>query len=129
VFNGIELSGQLLLSGVSNSTGRRLDQGLEPRGIDQADAPLRELLGQPAGEDDVGFGARPGGLAEAATEFIGADQPAGGHLAAQLYAATLAAIAMDTDAERQYLRRLARGLGLEASVVRRVRQCLDVGHA
>jgi hypothetical protein len=45
------------------------------------------------------------------------------------YAASLFAIKMDTDAERQYLLRLAHGLGLQASVVRRVHQCLDVGHA
>jgi uncharacterized membrane protein YebE (DUF533 family) len=51
------------------------------------------------------------------------------HLAVELYAASLLAIEMDTDAERQYLRRLAHGLGLEASVVRRVHQCLDVEHA
>jgi uncharacterized membrane protein YebE (DUF533 family) len=51
------------------------------------------------------------------------------HLAVQLYAASLLAIEMDNDAERQYLRRLAPGLGLEASVVRRVHQCFDVGHA
>ncbi len=50
-------------------------------------------------------------------------------LAVQLYAASLLAIEVDTDAERQYLRRLAHGLGLEASVVRRVHQCFGVGHA
>jgi hypothetical protein len=36
---------------------------------------------------------------------------------------------MDTNAGRQYLRRLAQGLGLEASMVRRVHQCFDVGYA
>ena len=46
-------------------------------------------------------------------------------LAVQLYAASPLAIGMDTDAERQYLRRLARA-GLEASVVR-VHQCLGEG--
>jgi uncharacterized membrane protein YebE (DUF533 family) len=48
-------------------------------------------------------------------------------LGVQLYAASLLAIEVDTEAERQYLRRLAHGLGLEASVVRRVHHCLGVG--
>ena len=48
-------------------------------------------------------------------------------VAVQLYAASLLAIEVDTEAERQYLRRLAHGLGLDASVVRRVHQCLGVG--
>jgi uncharacterized membrane protein YebE (DUF533 family) len=51
------------------------------------------------------------------------------HVGVQLYAASLLAIELDTEAERQYLRRLAHGLGLEASVVRRVHQCMGVGHA
>ena len=50
-------------------------------------------------------------------------------VAVQLYAASLLAIEVDTEAERQYLRRLAHGLGLDASVVRRVHQCLGMGHA
>ena len=50
-------------------------------------------------------------------------------LAVQLYAASLLAIEVDTEAELQYLRRLAHGLGLEASVVPRVHQCLGEGHA
>jgi uncharacterized membrane protein YebE (DUF533 family) len=33
---------------------------------------------------------------------------------------------VDTEAERQYLRRLAHGLGLDANVVRRVHQCLGM---
>jgi uncharacterized membrane protein YebE (DUF533 family) len=51
------------------------------------------------------------------------------HVGVQLYAASLLAIELDTEAERRYLRRLAHGLGLEASVVRRVHQCMGVGHA
>jgi uncharacterized membrane protein YebE (DUF533 family) len=49
-------------------------------------------------------------------------------VAVQLYAASLLAIDVDTEAERQYLRRLAHGLGLDASVVRRVHQCLGMDH-
>jgi uncharacterized membrane protein YebE (DUF533 family) len=49
--------------------------------------------------------------------------------AVQLYAASLLAIEVDTDAERQYLRRLAHGLGLDASVVHRVHQYLGVDPA
>jgi uncharacterized membrane protein YebE (DUF533 family) len=47
----------------------------------------------------------------------------------QLYAASLLAIEVDTEAERQYLRRLAQGLGLDASVVQRVHQYLGVNPA
>ena len=50
-------------------------------------------------------------------------------IAVQLYAASLLAIEVDTEAERRYLRRLAHGLGLEAGVVQRVHQCLGMGHA
>jgi uncharacterized membrane protein YebE (DUF533 family) len=49
-------------------------------------------------------------------------------VAVQLYAASLLAIEVDTEAERRYLRRLAHGLGLDASVVRRVHQCLGMDH-
>jgi uncharacterized membrane protein YebE (DUF533 family) len=49
-------------------------------------------------------------------------------VAVQLYAASLLAIEVDTEAERQYLRRLAHGLGLDASVVRRVHHCLGMDH-
>jgi uncharacterized membrane protein YebE (DUF533 family) len=49
-------------------------------------------------------------------------------VAVQLYAASLLAIEVDTEAERQYLRRLAHGLGLDAGVVRRVHQCLGMDH-
>jgi uncharacterized membrane protein YebE (DUF533 family) len=49
-------------------------------------------------------------------------------VAVQLYAASLLAIEVDTEAERQYLRRLAHGLGLDARVVRRVRECLGMDH-
>lgn len=50
-------------------------------------------------------------------------------VAVQLYAASLLAIEVDTEAERRYLRRLAHGLGLEAGVVQRVHQCLGMEHA
>jgi uncharacterized membrane protein YebE (DUF533 family) len=50
-------------------------------------------------------------------------------VAVQLYAASLLAIEVDTAAERQYLRRLAHGLGLDASVVRCVHACLGTDHA
>jgi uncharacterized membrane protein YebE (DUF533 family) len=49
-------------------------------------------------------------------------------VAVQLYAASLLAIEVDTEAERKYLRRLAHGLGLDASAVRRVHQCLGMEH-
>lgn len=44
----------------------------------------------------------------------------------QLYAASLLAIEVDTPAERQYMQRLAQGLGLDASVVQRIHQALGV---
>jgi uncharacterized membrane protein YebE (DUF533 family) len=50
-------------------------------------------------------------------------------VAVQLYAASLLAIEVDTEAERRYLRRLAHGLGLDPSVVRCVHQRLGADHA
>lgn len=50
-------------------------------------------------------------------------------VAVQLYAASLLAIEVDTEAERRYLRRLAHGLGLPAGVVQRVHRCLGMDHA
>jgi uncharacterized membrane protein YebE (DUF533 family) len=56
----------------------------------------------------------------------------GGHspeVAAQLYAASLLAIEVDTAAERDYLRRLAGRLGLDAATVQRIHQMMDVPSA
>lgn len=44
----------------------------------------------------------------------------------EVYAASLLAIEVDTEAERDYLRRLAGGLGLEEAVVQRIHQALGV---
>jgi uncharacterized membrane protein YebE (DUF533 family) len=46
--------------------------------------------------------------------------------AVEVYAASLLAIAVDTPAERDYLRRLAQGLGLEAGTVQRLHAALGV---
>jgi uncharacterized membrane protein YebE (DUF533 family) len=46
--------------------------------------------------------------------------------AVQVYAASLLAIEVDTPAERDYLRRLAEGVGLDAETVQRVHQMLGV---
>lgn len=43
-------------------------------------------------------------------------------LAAQVYSASLMAIEVDTDAERQYLAKLARSMGLTADVVKNIEQ-------
>ncbi len=43
-------------------------------------------------------------------------------VAAEVYAASILAIDIDTEAERQYLRDLARGLGLDAGTVQRLHQ-------
>jgi hypothetical protein len=74
VFDATVLLGQLLQSGISNSTRRRLDQGMGPEGIGQPGGPLDD----PVGEDGGGLSGRLGGLAETATEFTGADQSAPG---------------------------------------------------
>jgi uncharacterized membrane protein YebE (DUF533 family) len=50
----------------------------------------------------------------------------GPEVAAQVYAASLLAIEVDTAAERDYLRRLAARLGLDAGAVQRIHQMLDV---
>jgi uncharacterized membrane protein YebE (DUF533 family) len=250
VFNATELLGQILQSGISNSTGRRLDHAMAPEGPRHPDAPLgglaeaaEEFLGADrsamgasplaVGGSAALAGAVPGGGRDAVAGALGsgalavlsglalsalgmprsaavrprqvagpgrrppqdpaeAEQPEesatlilaaminaakadgqvdqeelqrilgklrevganadaldfvlielrkpmdleglirrvpNAELAVQLYAASLLAIEVDTEAERQYLRRLAHGLGLEASVVRCVHQCLGVGHA
>jgi uncharacterized membrane protein YebE (DUF533 family) len=46
--------------------------------------------------------------------------------AVEVYAASLLAIEVDTPAEREYLRRLAQGLGLEESAVQRLHAALGV---
>jgi uncharacterized membrane protein YebE (DUF533 family) len=46
-------------------------------------------------------------------------------IAAQLYAASLLAIEVDTAAERDYLRRLASRLGLDGATVQRIHQMMD----
>ena len=46
--------------------------------------------------------------------------------AVEVYAASLLAIEVDTPAEREYLRRLAQGLGLEESIVQRLHAALGV---
>jgi uncharacterized membrane protein YebE (DUF533 family) len=46
-------------------------------------------------------------------------------VAAQLYAASLLAIEVDTAAERDYLRRLANRLGLDAATVQRIHRLMD----
>jgi uncharacterized membrane protein YebE (DUF533 family) len=43
-------------------------------------------------------------------------------VAAEVYAASILAIDIDTEAERQYLRELARRLGLDAGTVQRLHQ-------
>ncbi len=50
-------------------------------------------------------------------------------LAAQLYAASLLAIEVDTPAEKQYLDELARALGLEASVTGQIQQFVGLQQA
>ena len=47
-------------------------------------------------------------------------------VAVEVYAASLLAIEVDTPAEREYLRRLAERLGLDAAAVQRVHGALDV---
>jgi uncharacterized membrane protein YebE (DUF533 family) len=47
-------------------------------------------------------------------------------VAVEVYAASLLAIELDTPAERDYLRRLAGGLGLDSTIVRRVHEALGV---
>jgi uncharacterized membrane protein YebE (DUF533 family) len=50
----------------------------------------------------------------------------GPEVAAEVYAASLLAIEVDTAAERDYLRRLAARLGLDAAAVQRIHQMMDV---
>jgi uncharacterized membrane protein YebE (DUF533 family) len=47
-------------------------------------------------------------------------------MAAEVYAASLFAIDVDTPAERQYLRQLAQGLGLDEGAVQRLHLMLGM---
>ena len=49
-------------------------------------------------------------------------------LAAQIYAASLMTIEVDTPAEREYMQRLAQGLGLDPQVVEHIHQLLGVSN-
>ena len=50
-------------------------------------------------------------------------------MAAQIYAASMLAIEVDTDAEKRYMQQLASGLGLDAQVVAYIDRTMGVNHA
>jgi uncharacterized membrane protein YebE (DUF533 family) len=50
-------------------------------------------------------------------------------VAVQIYGASLLAIEVDTPAERDYLQRLANGLGLDGETIERVHESLGLGKA
>jgi uncharacterized membrane protein YebE (DUF533 family) len=59
-------------------------------------------------------------------DFDGLPEVPNPQTAVEVYAASVLAIAVDTPAERDYLRRLAQGLGLEESIVQRLHAALGV---
>ncbi|MCU7960517.1 MAG: tellurite resistance TerB family protein [gamma proteobacterium symbiont of Bathyaustriella thionipta] len=89
---------------------------------------IRRILGK-AAED---------GLSQQEQDFIAAEMRkpmetekiiqavSSSQLAAQVYAASLLAIEVDTQAERQYLSKLAPALGLEQTVVKQLQQALGM---
>ena len=119
VFSPTELLGQLLQSGISSSTRGRLDHAM---GLKKSCNHCRQAARVGRKRRSPGF--RPERAQEAHGSRRADPQGAGDPLAVQLYAVSPLAIGMDTAAERRYLRRLAHGLRLEASVVLRVHQCL-----
>ena len=95
--------------------------------IDQAE--VERILGK-LGEDGLTQEEKEAFLAEAKApmDLPGVIASAGGDLqmAAQIYAASLLAIEIDTEAERQYLRQLAQGLGLPDEVVAHIHNSMGL---
>jgi uncharacterized membrane protein YebE (DUF533 family) len=91
------------------------------------DAEMQRILGklEEAGADTE---AREFVQAEMRRPFDGQGLPevANAQTAVEVYAASVLAIAVDTPAEREYLRRLAQGLGLEEGTVQRLHATLGV---
>jgi uncharacterized membrane protein YebE (DUF533 family) len=78
MFNPTDLLGQILQSGMSDSAADRLRHAMGPQGLGGADSPLGNLLANALGQGSGGAGgARFGGLAEMAREFLGAGGSSG----------------------------------------------------
>ncbi len=95
--------------------------------IDEAE--VERIIGK-LGEDGLTQEEKEAFIAEAnkPMDLQGVIASAGGdlQLAAQIYAASLLAIEIDTDAERQYLQQLAQGLGLPAEVVAHIQHSMGL---
>lgn len=93
------------------------------------DAEVERIIGK-LGEDGLTQAEKDAFIAEAnkPMDLPGVIASAGGDLqvAAQIYAASLLAIEIDTDAERQYLQQLAQGLGLPAEVVAHIQNSMGL---
>lgn len=95
--------------------------------IDEAE--VERIIGK-LGEDGLTQEEKEAFIAEAnkPMDLQGVIASAGGdlQLAAQIYAASLLAIEIDTDAERQYLQQLAQGLGLPAEVIAHIQNSMGL---
>ncbi len=75
MFNPTDLLGQILQSGMSNSAADRLRHAMGPQGLGGAGSPLGNLFANASGQGSGGAGgAKFGGLAEMARDFLGAGQ-------------------------------------------------------
>ncbi|MCL3883431.1 DUF533 domain-containing protein [Marivita sp. GX14005] len=84
-------------------------------GIDEAErAKILETVGEDADADDIAF-VKTQLDAHVDADALANDTPA--HLRTQVYSASLMTIRVDTEAEAQYLDRLARAMGLDQTTV------------
>ena len=103
--NAIKADGQIDQNEINRITGKLQGIGVDP----EAQRYLMTLIKQPMETEKLTAAAR--GQSE---------------LAAQIYGATLLAIEVDTPAERDYLDRLAAGMGLSPQVTARIRELVGL---
>jgi uncharacterized membrane protein YebE (DUF533 family) len=105
-----ELLGGLVQSGMSASSNDRMMAKFSESGVDaEGRRHLMTQLQQPMETEKLIAAAK--------------DQP---DLAAQIYAASLLAIEVDTQAEKNYLDHLAAGLGITPQVTGRIQQMVGL---
>jgi uncharacterized membrane protein YebE (DUF533 family) len=103
--NAAKADGTIDRGEIERLMGKARESGVDA----EAQQFLQNAMGRPMETDDLIAAAR--GKPE---------------LAAQLYAASLLAIEVDTPAEKEYLESLARGLGLEPAVIGSLRQAVGL---
>jgi len=107
-----ELLGAMVQTGMSPSSGERMKNSLGGGNVMDS---LSGMLGKSAGQ---GGG---GGMGDLLSNAQGQPQ-----LAAQIYAASLLAIEVDTQAEKDYLDQLAANMGLSPQVTGRIHEMVGL---